>query len=156
MSISPLTLTPSQGEIIPIIGGPIRILLDHTSSAGQCVVFESDVPPGDGPPLHCHQREDELFYVLCGRFKFSLNGTLFFAEPGAFVFAPRGSLHTFRNISPEPSRLLVTCTPAGIETAFRDIQFPPPGSSKTPPTMDDIIARLAAHGITFHGPPLSE
>ena len=145
----------------------MRILIDGAGSGGRCCMFEASIPPGDGPPLHRHQREDELFYILEGRFKFSIDGREFIAEPppggrgGAFICAPCGSIHAFKNIGSEMGRFLITCTPAGIEIPFRAIQSSPP-SSPTPsspatpglPSMEQIAAELGRHGITFHGPPL--
>lgn len=152
---TPIILAPGQGEQFTIIGGGVRMLIDGDANAGRLCMFDAPIPPGEGPPLHRHSREDELFYVLDGRFKFSINGREFIGDKGAFVFAPRGSVHAFKNIGTTTGMLLVTCTPAGIERPFRAIRMPDPGSSRPAPTMDQIIAALSDHGITFHGPPLS-
>lgn len=150
-----LTLAPTEGETFTIIGGDVRILIDGASSGGQCCVLEAPIPPGDGPPLHRHEREDELFYVLDGRFKFSVDGKEFVAERGAFACAPRGSVHAFKNIGATKGMLMVTTIPAGIEVPFRAVRIPEPGSNRTPLTMDQTFAEFARHGITFHGPPLA-
>jgi glyoxylate utilization-related uncharacterized protein len=97
-----------------------------------------------------------MFYVLSGKFKFSVDGKVFIAEAGAFACAPRGSLHAFRNIGNTEGRLLITCTPAGIEAPFRAVAAPEPGSGIKPLSMDEVVAIFINHGITFHGPPLSE
>jgi quercetin dioxygenase-like cupin family protein len=152
-----ITLAPAQGERFSIIGGGVRILIDGPASGGRCTVLEAPIPPGDGPPRHRHEREDELFYVLDGRFKFVVDGVEFVGERGAFACAPRGSIHAFKNIGPTLGTLLVTCTPAGIEIPFRAIRAPEPHEAavgRGPPTMEQAIAELAKHGITFHGPPL--
>lgn len=151
-------LTPTDGEHFTIIGGGVRMLIDGALSGGRCCMFEAPIPPGEGPPLHRHEREDELFYVLEGRFKFSLNGEEFIGEKGAFVCAPKGSLHAFKNIGSTAGNLLVTCTPAGIEVPFRAVRVPDAAeiaAGQTPLTAEQAIATFAKHGITFHGPPLS-
>ena len=153
-SAKAFTLSPSQGECFTIIGGGVRILADGASTGGALVTFEAPIPPGEGPPLHRHEREDELFYVIEGRFKFVIDGTEFIAETGAFAYAGKGTAHSFRNIGTATGKLLVTCTPAGIEVPFRAIQDPAPGSSRPPITPADVVAALGAHGITFVGPPL--
>lgn len=150
-----LVLAPTQGESFSIIGGGVRMLIDGASSGGRCCTFEAPIPAGDGPPLHRHEREDELFYVLEGRFKFSVDGKEFVGERGAFVCAPRGSMHAFRNIGQTPGMLLVTCTPAGIEVAFRAVRIPGPAAGGTPPTPQQVMTEFGKHGITFHGPPLT-
>ena len=99
-SARPYVLRPEEGERFTIIGGSVRVLVDGEASGGQCCMFECPIPPGEGPPLHKHEREDELFYVLDGRFKFSVNGAEFIGEQGAFACAPRGSVHAFRNVGP--------------------------------------------------------
>jgi quercetin dioxygenase-like cupin family protein len=149
-------LKPTEGEAFSIIGGGVRILMDGSTSGGQCVMFEGPVSAGDGPPLHRHEYEDELFYVLEGKFKFQVDGKVFIAEPGAFACAPRGSIHAFRNIGNTTGKLLITCTPAGLEKPFRAVQIPPAGSGRTPLTMEELLAEFSKHGITFHGPPLEE
>ena len=156
MPARPILLTPTQGERFNIIGGGVRMLIDGASSGGQCVMFEGPIPAGEGPPLHRHEHEDELFYVLDGTFKFQIDGRIFIAEKGAFACAPRGTIHAFRNIGKTTGTLLITCTPAGIEVPFRAVQIPPPGSPKQPLSMDKLLAEFTKHGITFHGPPLSE
>lgn len=147
-------LSPTEGESFNIIGGGVRILIDGESSGGQCFMIEAPIPPGEGPPLHSHQREDEMFFVLEGRIKFSVDGQEFVGEKGAFACAPRGSIHAFKNIGAETARMIVTCTPAGLEGPFRAVRLPEPGSGVEPPTVEQVMAIFAEHGITFHGPPL--
>lgn len=148
-------LAPSQGESFSVIGGDVRILIDGVSSGGQCCMFECPIPPGDGPPLHRHEREDEMFYVLAGRFKFSVDGKIFIGERGTFACAPRGTAHAFRNIGAEIGLLHVTCTPAGLEVPFRAVRLPDRGSGQVPPTTEQVIEEFRKHGITFLGPPLT-
>lgn len=150
----PTALMPAQGEFFTIIGGGVRVLADGSTTAGRCFIFNAPVAPGEGPPLHRHTHEDEFFYVLDGRFKFSVDGRVLIGERGTFACAPRGSLHSFRNVGKAPGLLHVTCTPAGLETAFRAVRTPEPGSGRTPPTQEQVVAEFAKHGITFHGPPL--
>ena len=97
-------------------------------------MFECPIPSGEGPPLHRHEREDELFYVIEGRFKFSVDGKEFVGERGSFACGPRGSVHSFRNIDSVPGLLHITCTPAGLEVPFRAVCLPEPGSGHPAPT----------------------
>jgi uncharacterized cupin superfamily protein len=43
------------------------------------------IPPGEGPPLHVHTREDESAYVLEGDLRFKLDDELFATPAGSFV-----------------------------------------------------------------------
>ena len=130
------------------------MLIDGAASGGQCFQFEGSIPPGGGPPLHGHEREDEPFFVLEGTFKFAIDGREVVCGPGAFVCAPRGVPHTFRNVGGDTGRLHVTCTRAGLEEAFREIRDPEPRSGLPAPTPDDVAAALGRRGVTILGPPL--
>jgi quercetin dioxygenase-like cupin family protein len=150
-----LVLAPDGGERFTIIGGGVRLLIDSESSGGRCCMFECPIPPGEGPPLHRHEREDELFYVLEGRFKLSIDGNEFIAERGSFACAPRGSVHAFRNVGSTPGLLHVTCTPGGLEAPFRAVRTPGPGSGRRALTPEEIMAEFGKYGVTFVGPPLA-
>ena len=76
------------------------------------------VGPGDGPPLHTHEAQDESWYVLEGELRFKLGDTMQAAPAGSFVFVPRGTVHAFQNVGPGPARILVIFTPAGMEPFF--------------------------------------
>lgn len=147
-------LNPKEGEFFTIIGGGVRLLADGSATGGQCTIFEGPIPPGEGPPLHKHTREDEMFYVLEGRFKIRIGERTFIAEPGSFALAPRGTLHAFRNVGSTLGRLYIVCTPAGIEEPFRAVRDPDKGSGKAPLTTEQVGAIFEKHGVTFHGPPL--
>jgi quercetin dioxygenase-like cupin family protein len=150
-----ILLQPGEGEAFNIIGGGVRVLVDGAASGGSVLQVESTVPPGEGPPLHRHEREDELFFVLEGEFRFVLDGREFAAAAGAFVYAPRGSVHAFKNTGTGMGRLLITCTPAGLDEAFRAVRLPEAGSAERALPMEEMIALFARHGVMIVGPPLA-
>src|SRR5688572_23213669 len=152
--MNPIFLRPDQGEFFSIIGGGVRMLADSAATGGQCTILEAPIPPGEGPPLHKHTHEDEVFFILEGRFKFRLDDREFLGEAGAFNYAPRGSMHTFKNVGPATGRLYIVCMPGGIDKPFRAMKDPPTGSNHPKPGPDQVVAILEQHGITFHGPPL--
>ena len=47
-------------------GDGYRFLITGETSGGSCFTVECLVPPGGGPPMHTHLREDECFYLLEG------------------------------------------------------------------------------------------
>lgn len=143
---------PSDGERINFIGETVRMLVDSHASDGSMVQFEAFSPPGGGPPLHTHANDDESFFILEGNVKFSIDGKESVQGPGNFVFAPRGSLHTFCNLGPGRSRMLITCSPSGIETAFREAAKLEAAGLLNPQTIGEVFAKV---GITFKGPPLN-
>jgi len=97
------------------------------TTGGAFALFELHIAPGTGAPLHVHQYEDEALYVLDGQFEVidTDAGECVIAEAGACVVLKRGVRHSFRNISPEPARLLALVTPAGLEGFFEEIAANP-------------------------------
>jgi quercetin dioxygenase-like cupin family protein len=78
-------------------------------------------PPEAGPPLHVHKFEDEGFYILEGRYRFTLftpEKQVTEAGPGNFVMAVRGVSHSFRSLGPGIGKMLVYFAPGGAEGYF--------------------------------------
>ena len=53
---------------------------------GAFTLVEQLAPPGFGPPLHVHHREDEPFLVLEGRVRFRCGDREFVMDGGGYVF----------------------------------------------------------------------
>jgi quercetin dioxygenase-like cupin family protein len=112
---------PGDGQILKNpVGGPLTFTARGEQTGGALTVFETTPAPGEGPPLHRHPREDEVLYVLQGRFRVKLEATMHEAPAGSFVFIPRGVPHTWQNAGDDPARLLVLFAPAaaGMEQFF--------------------------------------
>jgi quercetin dioxygenase-like cupin family protein len=146
-------LAPGEGETVRSPTGPaLTFKLRGAQSGGSLAAWENVVAPGEGPPLHVHESEDELWYALEGSFRFTLGGYMAAAEPGTFVYIPRGVVHTWQNIAPTPGRFLVVVAPAGFETFFERFAEL---ESDAPPA--EAFGGLGARfGLTVVGPPLSE
>jgi mannose-6-phosphate isomerase-like protein (cupin superfamily) len=146
--IAPVVVPPGAGPHYYAFGDEIIVHLSGEQTGGKFTLFTDITPPGGGPPLHFHLNEDEWFVVLDGRVSFYLEGK--WQEPltaGHLVFAPRGVVHTFKNVGDGPLKLLVTASPSGFETFFRRChdEFEAPGG----PDMERILAIAADHGIQF-------
>jgi quercetin dioxygenase-like cupin family protein len=87
---------------------------------GAYAFAESTVQPQTGPEPHRHSREDEAFYVLDGQLEIRVGERVMVAAPGAFVSAPRGIPHTFKNVGTTPAKVLVILAPAGLEKFFEE------------------------------------
>ena len=103
-----------------------------------------------GPALHTHVREDEVWYVLEGDFRFKAGAEMFWVSTGGLAFGPRGTPHNFQNVGDEPGRLLVITAPSGAERLFEDYAALLPGP--VGPEMLEAVAR--ANWVDFVGPPL--
>ena len=146
-------LAPGEGETVRSPTGPaLTFKLRGAQTDGSLAAWENVVAPGEGPPLHTHKDEDEIWYALEGSFRFSIGGYMSAAQPGAFVYIPRGVVHTWQNIGRTPGRIFVVVAPAGFETLFdRFAEL----HSDTPPS--EAFRRLGPGvGMTIVGPPLSE
>lgn len=99
----------------------IHIAAEATGGAFSLVEIVS--APGDtGTPLHVHSNEDEHFVILEGTARVAYGDRLFDAAPGMALTLVRGVPHAWRNASATaPLRMLVTCTPGGVEEVFRII-----------------------------------
>jgi quercetin dioxygenase-like cupin family protein len=151
-AVQPVVVGPGEGATIQgPAGGPLTFKARSAQTNGALTLFENVIAPGDGPPLHTHEREDESWYVLEGELRFKLGGEIRRAPQGSFVFVPRGVPHCFQNIGDEPARIIVFFTPAGMEGFFDRFAELPAG-----PVDPDAFRRLGADaGMTVLGPPLA-
>ncbi len=154
---SPATIlrAPGEGETITAFGDTLLCKLSAGATGGQLSLAHLTTPPGNGPPLHRHTREDEMFIVIAGRFRFVSDGVESVAEPGAVVWLRRGTVHTYKVISDIPGEAWVFVMPGGFENFFRSSAALFAESAGGPPDMDKIMAAAAAQGIEILGPPLN-
>ena len=144
---------PGEGrEIRGPVGGPTILKAGVAETGGRFTFLENVIPPRQGPPLHSHAREDEIWYILEGRFRFRADDELLDAPAGSLVFVPRGTRHCFQNVGDEAARILVMFTPAGMERFFEAHAALPPG-----PVDPALYAEIARQSwMTVEGPPLAE
>lgn len=75
------------------------------------VVF--DLEPGfDGPHAHVHRRHVDSFYVVDGEPEFRVGDETIRGEPGVFVAAPPGAVHSFANRGPGTARVVNVHAPS--------------------------------------------
>jgi mannose-6-phosphate isomerase-like protein (cupin superfamily) len=118
--LSGYALDPGGGERLVFGGATIIVKASAEATGGAFSLFE-EVPPLVDTPLHVHEREDELFYVLEGDHIFQVGATEFRAAPGGLVFAPRGIPHAQRRVVSGRGRVLVHTSPGGFEGFFREL-----------------------------------
>lgn len=124
-----------------------KVLLRSEQSDGHVAIVE--LTGGGRPPLHKHDF-DETFYLLEGELTLQLGDEVFTRRAGELAFAPRGTPHTYANLSGKPARALLVITPAGFERYFDQIAArisgsePPPEASKPIPEVITV------------GPPLGD
>lgn len=104
-------------------------------------------PPGGGPPPHYHLNEDEWFFPLEGRPEFFLDGKWTQVPLGTAVYAPVGSIHSFRNAGDETMRMLIQTAPGGFENFFDRCAAVFAGGGEL--DMDRIVTISAEFGIHY-------
>jgi mannose-6-phosphate isomerase-like protein (cupin superfamily) len=151
VSIEPFVVLAGQGQTIDgPAGGPTTIKARTETTGGSFALIENVIGPLQGPPRHIHRREDEMWYVLEGRFRFIAGEQIFQAPEGSFVFVPRGTPHCFQNIERHDSRILVMFTPSGMERFFEE------HAEHGPDAVDPEVYQEIAHRswMEVAGPPL--
>ena len=81
----------------------------HLVGADQNVSVTMDyslVGNGAGPPLHVHE-DDELITVLDGELEVRVGDEVLKAGPDSTIAVPKGTVHGFKSVSEEQSRLIV-------------------------------------------------
>ncbi len=134
----------------PTPGDSVTVKAATRQTNGSLTVLELVIGPGHGPALHTHLREDELWYVLEGDFRFKAGGAMLRASAGGLAFGPRGTPHAFQNTGEAPGRLLVISTPSGLERFFEEFAALPPGLAGP----EALAAVGQANWVEFSGPPL--
>ena len=136
----PTLKKPTEGRTIAVVGDVYRFLATGDNTHGTYAMWEAIVPPGGGPPPHVHSREEEGFYILEGEIVLQAGDRKIVASPGMFANMPIGLLHSFKNESSKPAKMLIIVAPAGLENMFFEVGVPLPDGSTTalPPTQEEI------------------
>lgn len=159
---------PSDGKAGFLGSIGVRFMLDGDDAGGRLSVVEHPMGPRAlAAPLHRHHREDEYSYVLSGRMGALLGDQVVYAEPGDFVFKPRGQWHTFWNAGDEPAHILELISPAGFERFFEELVDMGGVGGASPETFAELCARyeldmqpdsvpelVERFGVRFPGEPV--
>jgi quercetin dioxygenase-like cupin family protein len=158
MTRKPVLQTPTAGRTIDVAGGISRFLATGEDTNGKYAMWEAIVPPGSGPPPHVQSREEESFYVLEGEIVFQVEDQRIVGKPGTFANVPVGTLHSFKNESGKPAKMLISVAPAGLENMFIEVGRPVAFGTVTPhlPTKGDMERMLSIapkYGVEIRLPP---
>jgi mannose-6-phosphate isomerase-like protein (cupin superfamily) len=149
--VPPFAVQPGEGTALETPTGDLVTVKAATRQTnGSLTVLELVIGPKKGPALHTHVREDELWYVLDGDFRFKAGDAMLRVSAGGMAFGPRGTPHAFQNIGETPGRLLVITTPSGLERFFEEFAALLPG----PAGPDALSAVGHANWVEFTGPPV--
>ncbi len=114
----PFIAQPGAGEDLQAFGNILTVMLSGEQTAGTISVMSECTPPGGGPPLHVHSREDEIFLVVEGHLSYYAEGQWTEVGVGGAVYLPKGCVHCYRNMGTTPSRHWIITAPSGFEKFF--------------------------------------
>ena len=118
-ALQPVVMTPDQAETIRPFGIDMKVMLGAEHTGGTFSAIVAEVKPGDGPPPHLHRDREEYFYVLEGTYSLGVNGNESTIGPGTLVFVPRGTVHTFKNVTSAMGKILEWTIPGDNGDYFR-------------------------------------
>ena len=110
----------SEGEWLKTRAGEhclIRLSAEDTHGLYSLVEIVSD--PGDGTPLHIHEREDEHIVVLDGTVRIAYGDKVFDSQAGDVVTLRKGIPHAWGNRSSAELRIAMLACPGGVEEILR-------------------------------------
>jgi mannose-6-phosphate isomerase-like protein (cupin superfamily) len=136
---------PGEGETVWLLGDTYTLKISGEQTGGAFTLLEAVVPLGGGPPPHIHHLEDEVFVILEGELRVTMEGHTLPAPVGTVISVPKGTQHSYAAVGTVPVRMLFLYIPAGMEKMFGEIGTPAqPGVAAPPATQEDVANLLSA------------
>lgn len=127
-----------------IVGDTYTTLITGDDTNGRFCLVDMHIPLDGGPPPHRHDFE-ETFIMLEGELELTFRGKKMTAGPGMTINIPSNAPHQFHNISKQPVRALLLCSPAGQDNYFAQVGIPV-ATRTTPPPPDQKEAQAKKMG----------
>ena len=150
-------LAPEDGEHFHFLNHLFTTKVDGDRSNGALTAMEFRATKGFSPPLHVHDKEDELFYVVEGEVRFMAGKADTVVPAGGVAWLPKKLAHQFQVLT-DTARVFQVTTPAQFEEFVAKLGTP--SETPTMPTPGPIdgeeVARVcAAFDIQVLGPPMA-
>lgn len=154
MSLQPgvVVVAAGDGRSFWALSDRATFKLTGHQTAESYVLFELVVPPANGasPVMYRHAAQ-ETFYVLDGAFEFCGQGEAqrytIPAAAGTVLHFPGGAAHGYRNVGLANGRLLVICSPPGLELFYAELDRLPEFASA--PDMARVMAIGRKYQVEF-------
>ena len=134
-------------------GTTMTVLVPDRDTAGAFALLHVTKPPGSSTPLHRHERDAEVVYVLSGQAGAETEDGTQVVPAGQTVVLPPGRPHRLFNDAADTARELLLCVPAGFEDVVAEAGTPAEPFAAPVAMTDADRKRLAAtacrHGIKF-------
>ena len=118
MTMSPVLVARDGGDHFHFLNTLQTAKLNSEQTNGALTAVEFYAPKNFGPPLHLHDAEDELFYILDGELWLSCGDVEAVHGQGAMAWLPRGLPHTFQ-VRSETARVLDGLDAVGLRAIPR-------------------------------------
>lgn len=93
-------------------GSEIRELLAHRNSAiRNQSLAEARVPPGAVTAAHHHRQTEEIYYILSGQGRMTIDSQQRDVGPGDAIAIPPGAVHHIENTGRQTLKFLCCCAP---------------------------------------------
>ena len=152
-----IIVLPGEGaELFSPSGLPQHLKAGAADTGGAYSLWESVIPPGEGPTMHVHPDNEEAFYLLEGELILRVGDREQAISPGTFALVPRGTRHAFTNPAPTAARMLTLMSPpmdrfrAALTALLAAL---PPGSPRTISALDPTVVRALREQYGVRGGP---
>ncbi|MCG2624806.1 cupin domain-containing protein [Arthrobacter sp. I2-34] len=148
-----------ERENLWFLGDLIQPIITSQMTQGRFMMALTHAKAGSEPPLHEHDAEDEIFYILEGRIRFWAADTQVTLGPGDCILMPRDVPHIFQVVPELEAKWLVMTAPGGLEDFFRAVSIPAEyagpqrGWKMDEETEQRLEAACEKFGITLIAPP---
>jgi mannose-6-phosphate isomerase-like protein (cupin superfamily) len=127
-----------------VLGDFYTVKIRGDETQGRYSIWEIEIAPNNGPPLHKHSMEE---------FSFPYGNRETKTGIGQFMYIPRGEYHTYKNIGSSLGKLLVIITPPHFEKFFEEVGIPVDDKSSfqppqiTPTVIENVVKTAARYGL---------
>ena len=149
----------AQSHGLWFLNNHVSVEVPAASNTGGLSVLMVHAPFDEGPPLHVHHEEDEIFFIVEGEVRFVIGSRTVVARKGDTLLAPLGIPHAYRVISPEGAQILAIAR-ANFEAMVLSVARPAAAVTLPDPVVPtaecqaQLAAACAAQGIEILGPPI--
>ena len=154
--MKPYSLAREEGDAFWMFDALDTIKAGAGQTGGGLTVVEFLDFKGSSVPLHVNDRWDSGFYIVDGDYTFVIEEESLAVSPGAWIFVPRDTAHSWRCDSAQ-GRVLSITTPGGFEAFYRHVGEPVTDRGRLPartePDVEALSRAAAQHGIAIVGPP---
>lgn len=149
-------IAPDEGNSFWLAGELYTAKAVGKDTGWAYTLIETQTPPKGQSLTKTNYLQDTTFYVLEGELEFMIEGNLSEVSAGYFVYAGKGTWHTYKNVGTRPARHLEMLTPAGIEKFFEEVSVPAQDKSSPPPFEEGDLNRVLSiapkYGLAIRPP----